>query len=112
MRKYPVTMIYSKLCTNTTEFPHPNPKEKPLKIEKGTSIVIPVYALQNDEKYYPNPKKFDPDRFLPENKESIPKFTYMPFGDGPRICIGTSKTFSFFSFKQTHLNTSIYIFRS
>ena len=46
---------------------------------------LDVYKRQ-DEKYYPNPELFDPERFAEGNK--IPKGAYLPFGDGPRICIG------------------------
>lgn len=41
-----------------------------------------------DPNYFPNPKKFDPERFSDENKTSIDPFTYLPFGAGQRICIG------------------------
>lgn len=96
MRKYPAALVYTRICTVPTEFPHPNPKKKSIKIEEGTPIVIPIYALQRDEKFYPNAEKFDPDRFLPENKDSIPKSTYLPFGDGPRICIGIIRSYFFY----------------
>lgn len=59
-------------------------------IEKGTSVVIPSISLQRDPKYYPNPMQFDPSRFLAENtaNKSFVDMPYMPFGDGPRNCIG------------------------
>eukprot|EP00795_Rhopilema_esculentum_P016292 gene16292-7678_t len=56
--------------------------------KKGMAVLIPSYALHRDEKYWPEPNAFQPERFLPENKESITQFTYLPFGDGPRNCIG------------------------
>lgn len=59
-----------------------------MKIELGTKITIPISSLHYDEKYFPNPEKYDPERFSEENKESIQKFTYLPFGSGPRMCIG------------------------
>nr|ACO55746.1 cytochrome P450 [Bombyx mandarina] len=58
-----------------------------LKVEKGTRIHIPVYHLQRNPKYFPEPNKFDPRRFLPEAKQTIYPFTYMPFGEGHRMCI-------------------------
>lgn len=59
-----------------------------LIIEKDVNVVMPLYQIHHDPEFYENPEKFDPDRFAPGKKENIPSFTYMPFGDGPRICIG------------------------
>lgn len=59
-----------------------------LVIERGTLTLIPVLGLHYDEEYYPNPEEFNPERFSEENKKKIPPFAYMPFGEGPRICIG------------------------
>lgn len=58
--------------------------------------MISVLALHNDPEYFPNPKKFDPERFSKENKSNIRPFTFIPFGDGPRICIGNKKTIFLF----------------
>ena len=56
-----------------------------LVIPKDTQVFIPAYAIQNDEVYYPNPKKFDPERFNDENKKNRNPMTYLPFGEGPRL---------------------------
>lgn len=59
-----------------------------LFIPKGMIVVVPIYAIQNDPEFWTNPEKFDPERFAPEAKESITPFTFMPFGLGPRNCVG------------------------
>lgn len=57
-----------------------------LVIEKGVLVWIPLMGLHRDPQYYPEPDRFDPDRF--EGNNFKPTSTYLPFGDGPRICIG------------------------
>lgn len=59
-----------------------------LTLNVGEIVTIPVHAIHHDEKYYPNPNKFDPDRFTPENIASRPPFTFLAFADGPRMCPG------------------------
>lgn len=53
--------------------------------------MIPAYAFHRDPQYFPNPDKFDSERFSDENKHTIHPFAYMPFGLGPRNCIGQYK---------------------
>ncbi|CAG2116959.1 unnamed protein product [Medioppia subpectinata] len=59
-----------------------------ITLYKGQIVEIPIYAIHHSEDYYPNPEKFIPDRFLPENRHQIIPYTYLPFGSGPRNCIG------------------------
>ncbi|XP_026676267.1 cytochrome P450 6a2 [Diaphorina citri] len=58
-------------------------------IKSRTRILVPVYAIHYDPEYYPNPEIFDPERFSPEQVAARTPFTYLPFGDGPRNCIGS-----------------------
>lgn len=51
------------------------------------NVWIPFYSIQLDEQYWPNPHKFDPERFNEENRKNIRAGTYLPFGNGQRICI-------------------------
>lgn len=62
--------------------------ETGLTLEKGTPVLIPQHGLHWDSKYFPNPERFDPERFSDENKHKIQSYVYLPFGDGPRNCIG------------------------
>ncbi|MFZ4813212.1 MAG: cytochrome P450 [Phototrophicaceae bacterium] len=57
-------------------------------LEGGTTVLIPIYALHHDPRWWKNPQEFDPERFNAENEPNIPKYAYLPFGGGPRVCIG------------------------
>ncbi|KAG8288968.1 heme binding [Homalodisca vitripennis] len=57
-------------------------------IEEGTLVVVPVAALHQDPQYYPDPSQFDPESF--EGNNFKPSSTFLPFGDGPKICIAIS----------------------
>ncbi len=58
-------------------------------IRPGTRVTVCPYVLHHSPEYWENPEGFDPERFLPERSETRPKFAYVPFGGGPRICIGS-----------------------
>ncbi|EAT39036.1 AAEL009119-PA [Aedes aegypti] len=57
-------------------------------LEKGCRVLLPVYAIHQDPKLYPNPEQYDPDRFNPENSAARHSMAFVPFGEGPRFCIG------------------------
>jgi cytochrome P450 len=58
------------------------------RIPKGTTVVMNLWGLHRDARYYPDPESFNPDRWTPEFTRSLPPLAYMPFGAGPRRCIG------------------------
>uniref|UniRef100_A0A1B6HA25 Cytochrome P450 n=1 Tax=Homalodisca liturata TaxID=320908 RepID=A0A1B6HA25_9HEMI len=79
-RMYPLFPTLMRECTRPYKIPDSN-----LTIEKGVLVLIPVVALHRDPNYYPDPDLFMPERF--EGNNYKPSSTYLPFGNGPRICI-------------------------
>jgi cytochrome P450 len=57
-------------------------------VEKGVDVTVPITSLHYDPRYFSDPDRFDPERFNDENKAKILPGTYLPFGIGPRNCIG------------------------
>lgn len=51
-------------------------------------VLLSQFVVHHDERYYPEPERFDPERWAPETKASRPKYAYFPFGGGPRLCVG------------------------
>lgn len=60
------------------------------KVPPGSQVVIPIYAIHRHRKLWNDPDRFDPDRFLPEVEAARPRTQYMPFGAGPRVCLGAT----------------------
>lgn len=59
-----------------------------LHIPKGSKVQFDLYGVMNNQEYWPEPDKFNPDRFMPDQKEKIVPGSYCPFGMGPRHCLG------------------------
>jgi len=59
-----------------------------VKVRPGTQIFIPIYAVHRHKALWDHPDRFDPDRFAPEAGRMRHRYQYLPFGGGPRICIG------------------------
>ncbi|CAD7079475.1 unnamed protein product [Hermetia illucens] len=83
LRKYPILPVILRQCINDYQV-----RGTKVVIEKGTPVQIPAYAIHHDPEIYPDPEKFDPDRFLPENVKLRHSVAFLSFGDGPRNCIG------------------------
>ena len=62
----------------------------PYRFPAGTYFFFSQYVMQRDPEYFPDPLRFDPERFTPEAKAARPRFAYFPFGGGGRQCIGES----------------------
>jgi cytochrome P450 len=59
-------------------------------IPRDTIVLVSQYLLHHDARFFPEPERFDPDRWLPEHQHTRPRFAYFPFGGGNRVCIGES----------------------
>ena len=81
MRLYPSLPLMSRMCAEDTEAGgHP--------VKKGTFVFIPIYAIHRHRRLWRDPDTFDPDRFSAEESAGRHRFAYLPFGGGPRVCIG------------------------
>uniref|UniRef100_A0A1L8E4L3 Putative cytochrome n=1 Tax=Nyssomyia neivai TaxID=330878 RepID=A0A1L8E4L3_9DIPT len=87
LRMYPPTAVVDRECNKDITLNLYDDMEFDFK--KDYVIWIPIYAFHRDPKYFPYPEKFDPERFSDENKHLINPSVYVPFGIGPRNCIGS-----------------------
>ncbi|MEL6526447.1 MAG: cytochrome P450 [Chloroflexota bacterium] len=83
MRIYPPVWSVARSAMETTQLGN-------YEIPQYATAVIPIWSVHHDERWYPDPWTFDPERWTPENEKQIPRYAYLPFGGGPRICIGNS----------------------
>lgn len=83
LRMYPPLGYLNRVTNEPYKLPHTDQV-----LEKGTPIYISMEGMHYDPEYFPNPEKFDPERFNEENKRNIPSCVYFPFGEGPHSCIG------------------------
>ncbi|KPJ21677.1 Cytochrome P450 6B1 [Papilio machaon] len=83
LRKYPIVDPLQRNAQTDCIIPGTN-----VTIKKGQTVLVNVLGIHYDPKYYPNPEKFDPERFSPENEKDRHSCAYLPFGTGPRNCIG------------------------
>jgi cytochrome P450 len=72
------------------------------RIPKGSRVIVPIHAIHHDERFWPDPETFDPERFMPGRGRGRHRSAYLPFGGGRRICIGSS-----FALMETTLITAM-----
>ncbi len=83
MRLYPPAWAMGRQATRDVEI-------GPYKLPTGTYIFFSQYIIQRNADFFPDPLRFDPERFTAESKVGRPRFAYFPFGGGNRQCIGES----------------------
>ncbi|KFQ53625.1 Cytochrome P450 3A24, partial [Nestor notabilis] len=81
LRLFPPAGRLDRVCKKTVEL-------NGVTIPKGMVVMIPAYVLHRDPAYWPEPEEFRPERFSKESRESFDPYTFLPFGAGPRNCIG------------------------
>ncbi|XP_044203377.1 cytochrome P450 3A40 [Thunnus albacares] len=81
LRLYPIASRLERVAKATVEI-------NGIVIPKDMVVMVPTWPLHRDPELWPKPEEFKPERFSKENKETIDPYTYMPFGAGPRNCIG------------------------
>ena len=89
LRLWPPLPIADRECVKSFTIQPSKAGEKPVHLNKGDVIWVPTIAIHRDAGYYPNPSVFDPERFNEENRSKIEPCSYIPFGIGPRSCIGS-----------------------
>ena len=83
MRLYPPAPVLTRIATEDMELGG-------TRLEAGSLIVMPIYAIHRHRRLWQDPDRFDPQRFAPEREQHYSRYQFMPFGAGPRICVGAS----------------------
>lgn len=93
LRINPPICFITRRCNKSIEFDD-------IKIEESMDVIVPIYSIHHDSKYYLNPEEFYPERF----KSGVNSFkemgVFIPFGDGPRVCLGSN-------FASAHIKAGI-----
>ncbi|MEO0920658.1 MAG: cytochrome P450, partial [Pseudomonadota bacterium] len=88
MRLYPPAATINRKAIESETLTFSNGET--LEIDKDNTVLVMPWVLHRHRDYWVNPNAFMPSRFWPENRDSIDRFQYLPFGVGPRICIGAT----------------------
>ena len=89
LRKYPIVPFLDRTCVSDYKLPSPSGNGT-ITLPAGTGVFVSVLGIQHDPHYFPEQGSFDPERFTEENKRSRPNYTYIPFGERLRMCIGNT----------------------
>ncbi|XP_044758512.1 cytochrome P450 9e2-like [Coccinella septempunctata] len=89
LRKWPSAFLLFRKCTKEYTIKPQREDEAPLTLPRGSLTIIPSIAAHYDPTYFENPEAFIPERFSDENKKNVVPGSYIPFGIGPRNCIGS-----------------------
>jgi cytochrome P450 len=81
LRVYPPVWTMARLATDDVEVGG-------VRLRAGEQVIVPQWVVQRDARWFPEPERFRPERFLGEAHKELPRFAYFPFGGGPRVCIG------------------------
>jgi cytochrome P450 len=81
MRLYPPVPMLSRQCVEQARLGE-------VDVMPGSTVAMPIYAMHRHAGRWEDPDAFNPERFAPEREAQIPRYQYLPFGAGPRICIG------------------------
>lgn len=84
LRMYPPVPTLDRRCNQMTTIE--NNDGSKVELQPGDVVFFPVTSIHKDPNYFPEPDKFIPERFSPENRDNIKPFSYLPFGVGPRNC--------------------------
>ncbi|KAK4873607.1 hypothetical protein RN001_012967 [Aquatica leii] len=89
LRKWPPLVSVDRRSVKPFVIESELPGEETIHFPKSTTCIIPVYSIHRDPKYYPNPEKFDPERFSEKNKHLLTPSSFLAFGMGPKNCVGS-----------------------
>jgi cytochrome P450 len=82
MRLYPPSWLFTRVAVQDDQLP------SGAKIPAGVTLFISPWVIQRREAYFPDPTRFDPERFVDQAEANRPTFAYLPFGGGRHVCIG------------------------